>query len=356
MATFDRHDYETRLDEIGVMLGDLWVIDQMLPSKVDLSAPYGVEMTLGVTYPFQVQLVGPIPTQPAGSPASHYTPDLGAMREALEAKHAQVKSSGTSWGKGCASAARAALVDVVRTPVGEFQAAADTAQSQVADGLATSSDHDFGMLANSLGHWEGAAADEFADYFYNSLQGCVDVQFLATQGVIAGLAGGKAIVNQAQHSVMGLVVAVHDVLDQQLQQRREEHGAKGMSAADWMVLGSLALSLITAIPTGGGSIGVAMSVASASSALLGFAASEVEEGDQEQLSASDALDVADYLADWAQQILTRVDTQWEALADKVAEFRGRIADAEAIGRLFPRRPGLADGTTPTDFHHDSRGA
>ncbi|GAB3260844.1 hypothetical protein [Nocardioides dilutus] len=362
-ATFERGAFESTLDKVGLLLGDLWAVDEALkladPDHVRQSggpvSPYGrVGVDIGRHHSFRASIFYTAPEQ-SSSPGTF--PGVGDRHDGAQQLVDELADRGREWGSSVAESIRSAVQDLVRPVPGAFQDAVETLRGTLTNPLSTLIADDFAHLASHLSDWEGVAADEFADYFYNQVEVSVRNQAFVAESVCVGLAGSKAIVHLGQHSLMGMVLSAHDVLDDQLRQRQAAHAATGPSTSDWLLIGATFLALAAAIPTGGGSLSIAtagVAAASASSALLEFAASQVEDGQTVTFEAISADEAMGQLFDRTTQIRDHCATHWTQLADSVGELRGLVAQIEGEHLLYPRRPRLADGdVSPGSFHHES---
>lgn len=368
-ATFDRLAFEQTVDDVGSMLGDLWAVDEAL-KLADADhiretgdgpvTPYArVGVDIGRHYPFResVYIVYPEGEEPAGPYGSGG--DLNKW-EGSQAVVDQLAETGRDWGKGVAESIRSAVQHLVRPVPQTFQEAVELMRTDVINPLTTLVGDDFALLSSHLSDWEGGAADQFADYFYNQVEIGVRNQAFAAESVCVGLAGSKAIVHLGQHSLMGLVLSAKEVLEGQLKQRQAEHQPNEMGTSDWLLLGATFLALAAAIPTGGGSLTIAAAgaaAASASSALLEFGASQVEDGETSTFEALTAEDAQAQLNDRLGDITERVRRHWDDLEATMSDLRGLITEVDSQHLLYPRRPRLADGdVAPGGFHHESQPA
>jgi hypothetical protein len=355
-ATFERGAFEERLDQVERLLADLWAVDAALeaipkPTGTFGSTLGGVKVRLGRSYPFEEHILAP-----GVDPASLL--DHAQNAEATRRFVARLEDDGRSWAAQVVGGLRCAVEDIVRPIPSEFADAEAAVRSQLSMPLQVLVNDDFGMLSSHLSDWEGRAAEQFADYFYNRVQGAVDNQVVVAEGICLGLAASKAIVHQGQHSLMGLVEATHQVIVDQLRQRQQAHASIGWSTADWLMLVGTLAAVAGAIPTGGATMAASAMLASMYSAtgeLLQFASTQVEEGEMGTVEAATAQDAAGALRDFVEQIRLRLFELWDEASVQMRAV-GAIQEAAKERRLlWPARPRLADGVGPDDYYHESAG-
>lgn len=362
-ATFSRGAFEAALDEVGLLLGDLWAVDEALKlgdadavrESGGVVSPYGkVGVDVGRHHEFRYTIFYAAP-EGSGWPGSGQggTNAFEGAQQLVD----ELAATGRSWGSSVAESFRSSVQDLVRPVPSAFEDAVQTMRGDVISPLSTQIGDNFAHL-DSLSDWEGEAASQFTDYFYTQVELAVRNQVFAAESVCVGLAGSKAIVHLGQHSLMGLVLSAKEALDQQLQQRQASNAVSGTSTSDWLLIGATFLALAAAIPTGGGSLTLAAGAAAAASAtgaLLEFGASQVEDGEESTFEVTTAEETMNQLFERLSEIRTRVRTHWSQLEDSVGELRSLVAEAEDGHLLYPRRPRLMiDGdVSPGGWHHES---
>lgn len=365
-ATFERGAFEAALDDVGSMLGDLWAVDETLKlgdaehvrESGGYAGPYGgmraqVEVGRHHEFTYSIFHEGGARGGGSGYPGYGQAPEGPTAQGRVD----ELAATGEEWGRGIAESLRASVQSMVRPVPSSFEDAVQTLRAEIISPLSTQIGDNFAHL-DSLSDWEGEAASQFTDYFYTQVELAVRNQVFAAESVCVGLAGSKAIVHLGQHSLMGLVLSARDALDQQLQERKASNEPSGTSTSDWLLIGATFLALAAAIPTGGGSLTLAVgasAAAGATGALLEFGASQVEDGEKSTFEVTTAEETRDQLYDRLNEIQTRVRTHWDQLEDSVGELRSLVAEAESSQLLYPRRPRLmADGeVSPGGWHHES---
>ena len=117
--------------------------------------------------------------------------------------------------------------------------------TDVATTLATEVPNDFGGLAYGTDQWEGVAAFNFFNNFYNPMVDCVDNQEWLANMLMRGCAFAKGIIDAGQHSCMTTVTTMVERVQDALEQRQDAHS---ISPSEWLVIAETALSLVDDIP------------------------------------------------------------------------------------------------------------
>ena len=342
-SSFDRLDFETKVTEIGEMLGEVWAIDELVrwveanPEGGGAAQPnngFYPRIDVGERYPFEYE-----------APEGSWWPLL---------------TSGRNWGAQVAESVRSLTWSVVRTESATFDDAVGAIRASVVDRLRTGVGDDFARIDNNLAAWNGDAADAFGDW-YGQVEHIARRQTYVAETVCSGIAASKAVVDLGQQSLQNLVDGTHALLDEQLKRRHDNLGLPpDNSLFEVLVLGALVFGLLAAIPTGGASVaGTAAALTSAAAAtneLLSYASTQVpaDSGDPRELVASTADEVFHTLSDSINQVLDNVRTQWQGVESTVEELIANATASADDHLLAPTRPQIVrKGATPDGFHHES---
>lgn len=341
-SSFERHDFESKLAEIGEMLGELWAIDELVrwvesnPEGGGAAQPNNglyPRITVGERHPFEFE-----------APEGSWWPLL---------------TSGRNWSSQVVESVRSLTWPMVRPESAHFEQAVDAIRGSVVDALRTGVADDFAHIDNNLGAWNGDAADAFGDW-YAQLEFIARRQAYVAETVCTGIASCKAVVDVGQQSLMNLVDASVELLDEQLAGRAAKLGLPPENNLNTALLvGATLLGVLAAIPTGGASAvttgAILVSAAATTSQVLALASSAVpaDGGVEREISARTAEQFFHDFSSRIDEITDNVRQQWQGVEDKIEALRNDAADASAQDLLAPPRPSIVRRVTPDGFHHES---
>lgn len=352
---FDYFEFHSLFSDIKAGLAELKYIDDCFAyfeeerknwPSYDTYDSFWVEF--GGRYPFKMVEVT------AGRPFDE-DPYASPGKDRVEARMSELSTAATDWAYPAADQLRESCFHVLKAYGPDFQTVAESLTGDILFALDEGVYDDVGRLGESAGRWFGGAAIAFEHNFSSPF---VQVKathrlVLARMALCYGIA--KAIIEAGQQSLMNAVVALAAAVDEQLRYRAEKQAASGSSDAEaWILVGNT-LSVIggaAALTVVGATPGAAIAaVGGAVSYIAGLLPAEA--ADPQEIKVARAEDVLAQLDDWIGTTLARYTKQyWEFSLQDVQSVKSALADAEAVGSLFPPQPRL-HGVSPEDFHHSS---
>lgn len=395
---WDYYGFWGKLGEIQGMLADLYAIDHILEESPQVigGTAWGDNLgpvQLGRTKPFTVSLVvdlsvaspgptqppqpspgasptpsapspspsgpAPPPSSPTAPPSPHptgYPPSMAPLTDRVAHWYAEADA----WASGVVTPMLDEITDLAAVTTSDIQAAVTSLQAMVSKPLEVLVGPDFAKLDKHLGDFHGEAADNFKDYFYDEAVGATEAQRALTEIVCFGLAGSKMIIDFGQCSMIELVTAVHTLLDDQLQRRKDENRPEpGFGLVGFLLIGGAVLAAVAAIPTGGTSLEIAAGLGAVTGNLMIAAGTGLDlskDGvEQDQVGDDKAETIADQLVTKMGTILSRVGAQWSQLETDLTALEGSLDGCLKLTPLSPPMPDLAHGAGPADFYHESSG-
>lgn len=360
MTAFDRAALTSVLDDLEAKLADLHTVDAVLALRSDRaqasedagfgSGPMSARVvSIGVAHPFRVaiQLPG---AQCFGAVGAFGEPQ--ALVDTLTAR-------GRQWSAGVMEPLRARIRPLARPVASAFEEAVERLGLDVIHPLGHEVQDNVAHLA-SLSNWNGAAADQFEDYFYTQIVSTRERQEFAAQVICWGLAGSKAVVESGQQALMGLATAARDAVDLQLQERARTHATAGSSTSTWVMLAATAFAILGAAPTAGASVAaggaVVSGLATGTSALLQLTATQLaaENTLEFPFTATSAESSASQVSVQLSQIEDMLLEQGTRLQERLRELGDIVAGDDAGDRLAPRSPRVVRAAPhPSAWHHES---
>ncbi|MEN3611976.1 hypothetical protein AAH979_20770 [Plantactinospora sp. ZYX-F-223] len=215
--------------------------------------------------------------------------------------------------------------------------------------------HDFGKLRQSLGHWSGEAADDFATNFYNPFEHTLASHQRMITALVTGLEGAHTIVDLTQQSLMNVLHKTRDALLEQLHRRAQQAAAMQKQAQEQSIKNAMII-VSAVIPifkkqelwdTRLDLAGVAASAAAGAASAGAMEEHALTGGTAEELLLS--------LGKAIQLIEDNADHQYRDLDEKVSAVLSRMdlirnTPSGEDGRLIPPQPRLIDGTNSSDFY------
>jgi hypothetical protein len=332
------------IEDIGNYSAELRYIDDALAYLESVRGPIGegqsfpLDVTLGETYPFTVHI--PVPQFQAEEQAATIQNGLSGLAQ-----------NASRW----ASANTQTLVSRI-PPITDRNAKQyefhDEKLQAVSDALKTVPS-DLGLLANNLNDWKGEAAEAFADYFYEPFDNVIHNHGWLVSKIQDAVRTCQGIVNLSQNSLMDLVTATREALDEQLRDRRDQHRPTRVSTKDLLLIGTLATGLLAVATTWVPPVSATLWAASVS---LGYAAAVVPEEDAEKVTVEgqSAEELSNALSDHVGQILQNSQSNYDALETKVREVADWVEERRTDRRhpLFAPRPSIVNAD-PDEFYHDT---
>jgi hypothetical protein len=222
--------------------------------------------------------------------------------------------------------------------------------------LAWGVSNDFGLLRHSLGRWEGAAADNFADRFYHPFEYTLDSQKRLLLALAGGITSAKAIAESTQHSLMNVVHYTREALREQLQlAAAKAELARQESLRNTLIIGGATAAVFgTIITAGTGLWGISLATAASSGSI---ASTTIPDGGWVALTlrGATAADLLGAMSAAINQIDSNDYDQHDELRREVQAVLDRVeavregSDGED-GPLIPIRPNLVDGVDGNDFY------
>lgn len=213
---------------------------------------------------------------------------------------------------------------------------------------------DFGKLQQTLGDWEGRAAESFADNFYNPFSGTLRSQMSILSALTGAATAAKAITEATQHSIMTVVCSIRDQAREQLQLRQHRADvANEESKRNALIIAGAGSTIVAAVITGGLWSAALGTVAGASS--IASTAVPSDASKKYLLAGNSFEELRDALSDALRVIDDHDDRQHEELQDRVEDVLERVEDLrngtiDEDGRLIPISPELVDGVDGSDFY------
>jgi hypothetical protein len=215
---------------------------------------------------------------------------------------------------------------------------------------------DFGLLRHSLGRWEGAAADNFADRFYHPFAHTLDSQKKLLLALAGGIGSAQAIAESTQHSLMNVVHYTREALREQLQlAAAKAELARQESLRNTLIIGGAAAAVFGSILTAGtGLWGISLAAAAGGGSI---ASTTIPDGGWVALTlrGATAADLLGAMSAAVNQIDSNDYDQHDELRREVQAVLDRVeavrdsSDGED-GPLIPIRPNLVNGVDGNDFY------
>jgi hypothetical protein len=213
---------------------------------------------------------------------------------------------------------------------------------------------DFGKLRQSIGRWEGSAADSFAENFYHPFEHTLRSQLQLLTALAAGIAAAKTIAQSTQHSLMNIVHYTGEALRDQLQlSQSKAELARQEAIKNVAVIGGAASSVFGGLVAGGSLWAMTMPAVGAG---VGIAATSIPDGGWAALNlrGSTALDLLASMSDAVTRVVRNDSAQHRELSEDVETALRRVellrsgSDGDD-GRLIPVRPDIVSGVDGSDF-------
>ena len=366
-VTFEYGAFWDKISEFQEKLGEFWFIHQAVEAEnansiyhsEGIETPGRVSFYIGETAPFWVDF-------------QFFDFEFDEEEEAK--KHWQEKldgwqKEGATWAVDKVSAITPKFNDLVYAKPEDLESAGYDF-TDISTTLATEVPKDFGGLAYGTDQWEGVAAFNFFNNFYNPMVDCVDNQEWLSDMLMRGCAFAKGIIDAGQHSCMTTVTTMVERVQDALEQRQD---ANSISPSEWVVIAETALSLVDYIPlldavktspTGvdetppaEGGEGYGEHAKGVAEGFLGWAKDKIPEDAKYDEKASEwkPEGLATDFSDAVDKINTHVKTHWDAFeTDFVNGLKEQVDKIEGANLLVVKRPDLAGGNVPPgDFHHES---
>lgn len=213
---------------------------------------------------------------------------------------------------------------------------------------------DFGKLRQSIGRWEGSAADSFADNFYHPFEHTLRSQLQLLTALAAGIAAAKTIAQSTQHSLMNIVHYTGEALRDQLKlSQSKAELARQEAIKNIAVIGGATFSVFGGLVAGGSLWAMSMPAVTAG---VGIAATSIPDGGWAALNlrGTTALDLLTSMSDAISRTVVNESDQHEELRLQVQNALDRtraLRDGgdEDYGRLVPIQPDLVSGVDGNTF-------
>jgi hypothetical protein len=335
------------VDEIRKHAAELYYIDKAVkyvetwvnyPSTAEAYTPaVRFDVEIGWTAPFTVTVE-----------RLEFQVDEGYFSQ-LQSTLQGFADTGASWATGELSGVGSGIVHLT-TPDGDsLTSAAQNISEGVQDTLVTAVSGELAPgLQKTIGEWWGLAAEGFYNNFVTPWDGSRENQAYLANGIAVCAAAAGAIVRQSQHSLMNAVCTIRDTLKEQIELRQSQHDG-GLTVSEVLMLAGAATSLLGVFKL---PADIATTV-TVSGVMIGFASSGVESGETKSLPSQTAEEMVADLHEVIGDIVSRTETHWDGLLDKVSEVHGKVDAMPKDKPLYPPRPDLADGAKPSDFYHSS---
>lgn len=364
---FEYSAFWSKISEFQEKLGEFWFIHEAVEAadsndifhSEGIETPGRISFLIGETAPFYVDF----------QYFNYEFDDDEAAKEHWKGKLEGWQKEGASWAVEKVSAITPKFENLVYAKPEDLNSAG-LDFTDVATTLATEVPRDFGGLVYGTDQWEGVAAFNFFNNFYNPMVDCVDNQEWLANMLMRGCAFAKGIIDAGQHSCMTTVTTMVERVQDALEQRQDAHS---ISPSEWIVIAETALSLVDYIPlldavktkpTGidetpepeaGTSYGD--QAKGAAEGFLGWAKDKIPEDAKYDEKASEwkPEGLAKDFSDAVDTINKNVKTHWDAFeTDFVNGLKEQVDTIEKANLLVVKRPDLASGNVPPgDFHHES---
>jgi predicted RNA-binding Zn ribbon-like protein len=332
---FENARFFETLDEVGGMLAELAFIDLAKPylEGVAWNALFDMhDIELGERHPFTVRV--------CIEDDAHWSEIQGQLGDYAE-------TAGDT-----ASGDVEALVETTRTIVGFDPARHRQTVEQLArihDFLLRQGTQDLGQLERSLDDWTGSAADAFALDFYEPLELVHANQCYLLSESAKAMTMAIGVYETAQDALMNAVLAVRDVLDEQL--RARAGGKGGPSSQDFLTVAAAALTVVTSLRFVSPPAAAALTMVNIGVGLARmYAVSDEGVHETATIEAATAEEAAAALSREVSNVAARTDRALTNLSGEFAPVRSAMSDMLDDDRLHPPRPGLTADTPPARFH------
>lgn len=357
-TAFDYYQMQKQLSEIGGYLAELHYIDQVFEYLDGAQSSWWETATDGVLsagtsagHHIWVDFTGTVPFRRSWRVPQLRLPWQDSMEDEVRQRIKAYEASAPQWASSNLESVRSMIAPLAHPAESVYDGDLIQPVQETLARLEDSVSHDFGKLRHSLGHWSGAAADDFAANFYEPFQHTLASHQRMLAALAAGLEGARAIVVLTQQSLMNVLHQIRDALLEQLHRRAEQATAEAdKSVKNALVITTTAIPLFKAQSlwdTGLDLTGVG------ASALATVATSETMR--DHALTGGTAEELLVALTNAIKLIEDNSVEQYRALDTKVRaalarmEFIRDVPDGQD-GRLVPPRPRLVDGTDSADFY------
>jgi hypothetical protein len=214
---------------------------------------------------------------------------------------------------------------------------------------------DFGKLRQSIGRWEGSAADSFAENFYHPFEHTLRSQLQLLTALAAGIAAAKTIAQSTQHSLMNIVHYTGEALRDQLRlSQSKAELARQEAIKNIAVIGGATLSVFGGLVAGGSLWAMSMPAVTAG---VGIAATTIPDGGwiALDLHGTTATDLISSMSDAVTHTIVNDNDQHEELRIEIQKALSRAralrsSGDDKDGRLVPVQPDLVSGVNANDFY------
>ncbi len=202
---FEYSAFWSKVTEFQEKLGEFWFIHEAVEAadandiyhSEGIETPGRVSFYIGETAPFWVDF----------QYFNFEFDDDEAAKEHWKGKLDGWQKEGASWAVDKVTAITPKFNDLVYAKPEDLNSAG-LDFTDVATTLATEVPRDFGGLVYGTDQWEGVAAFNFFNNFYNPMVDCVDNQEWLANMLMRGCAFAKGIIDAGQHSCMTTVTTM----------------------------------------------------------------------------------------------------------------------------------------------------
>nr|MDT0660637.1 hypothetical protein [Micromonospora sp. DSM 115978] len=351
---YDPYKLHNDLADIGTYLADLHYIDQVFAYLAGLQSSWWHAITPG-QFHFAVDFGGTVPFRRVWDVPEHFIrrlPWQDSKEEEIRAQIQRYADTAPTWASCNIETVRAMMEPLAHPTTAGYLNDLIRPVQDVLNDLQDGVNDDFAKLRHTLGRWEGAAADQFANNFYHPFADTLDSQERLLIAFLGGLATSHTIVEATQQSLMNVVHHIREALHEQLQLRAQEAAAaRQQSVKEALIVTGTTIAVASTVGSG-----LWPPAAGATSAALNLGAGTLS-GDI-AVGHKIAGTTADELLSALVAAISRIDsnahnqyvdleTNLNGVLTRVNELRNGSSGPD--GRLIPIRPHIVDGVDGSNW-------
>jgi hypothetical protein len=351
---FDQYKLHNDLADIGTYLAELHYVDQVFAYLNGLQASWWHAITPG-QFHFAVDFGGTVPFRRVWDVPEHFIRRLPWQDSKEEEIRAQIQlyaETSPTWASANMETVRAMIEPLAHPTSAGYLNDLIHPVRDVLNDLQDGINDDFAKLRHTLGRWEGAAADQFANNFYHPFANTLDSQERLLIAFLGGLATSHTIVEATQQSLMNVVHHTREALHEQLQLRAQEAvAARQQSIKDVLIITGTAVAVASTVGSG-----LWPPAAGATSAALNLGAGTLSEDTavEHRIIGTTADELLTALVAALSRIDSNAHNQYIDLDENLNKVLMRVNELRngssgADGRLVPIRPHIVDGVDSSDW-------